>query len=118
MFEELIISKCFCQITLEMSVVSNQVEELVRLNEQLVAELADTKESLENQISLVTLREEQLCDALETNKKHEDELTKKKRVISFFKSKNSNSSLIFLSEKFIILWKNNQNNIIIYLTFV
>ena len=60
-----------------MSVVSNQVEELVRLNEQLVAELADTKESLESQISLVILREEQLCDAFETNKKHEDERTKK-----------------------------------------
>lgn len=77
MFEEFIVFKCFCQITLKMSVVSNQIEELVRLNEQLVAELADTKESLESQISLVTLREEQLCDAFETNKKHEDERTKK-----------------------------------------
>lgn len=43
-----------------MSIVTNYVEELIRLNEQLITELTDTKESLKSQMSVVILRKEQL----------------------------------------------------------
>jgi hypothetical protein len=76
-----------------MSVVTNQVEELTRLNEQLVAELSDTKESLKNQMSLVILREEQLCDAIKNNKNLNEQLTDAKESLK------NQMSLVILREE-------------------